>query len=348
MRLPCGFDTAKRFCGFSESPQMSGIAQRRKRGVFRVSGQSGLEISSLLIEFEVRRRGSVGFHCRKHFRQSRKAALGELQFLEELSDAAIPRWYGRDPGCRCQVLEINSRNRAGVADDLNPAGIEVNLGGFRLIDIVTPMIHRVHERLAQRWQGIADPPLHLALVWLLLQMDSREVLQVVQTVSQLVCQSTAKDALFLHIPCSVRSEMHDFDVGTPEPAFRISREEEEADVSRHFVIVDRYCDAQPPVNLRRARLVQQSTSNVAQILAYLSLSKIADSCVLRPAIIPRHACRLFDKPSQQVSALFGIDGIGTEADPIPEPTTRTGRTVWPHFTSRHPHHQNTLARNRFR
>ena len=107
---------------------MGGVAQRRESGVFRVGRQRRPKIGPLLVELEAGRRGSVGFHRRKHFRQSGKTTLGEFQLLEELPDAAISRRYGRDPSCRCQVLEINSRNRTRIAHYLNPAGIQIDLG----------------------------------------------------------------------------------------------------------------------------------------------------------------------------------------------------------------------------
>ena len=178
-------------------------------------------------------------------------------------------------------------------------------------------------------------------------MERREVFQVVQAVAKLVRQPAAKSSLLLHVPCSICGEMHDFDVGTAEPALGVTGEEEKADVPGHVVIVDPYCDAQPPVDLRLALFVQKPASNIAQVLAHLRLSKIADPRVRRPAIVPRHARRLLEKTSQQVSALFGIDCLGAKTDPISGWTaTRSRGAVRPHLASGRPHYQDEAARNR--
>lgn len=123
----------------------------------------------------------------------------------------------RSSSVREQVPRFDARDWTRIADNLRPARIEIDLGGLGLIDVVTAVIQRVDQGLAQRGQWIADPAANLAAVPLLLQMKRRQILQIRQAVTQLVREGAAKGAFLLHVAGPVRSKLYDLDLGASKP-----------------------------------------------------------------------------------------------------------------------------------
>ena len=64
------------------------------------------------------------------------------ELLQELADPLVACWHWGDTGTRQQVLRIEAGHGAGIADDLHPVGIEVDLGRFRIVRLVAAMVDR--------------------------------------------------------------------------------------------------------------------------------------------------------------------------------------------------------------
>ena len=118
---------------------------------------------------------------------------------------------------------FDARDRSGITGHLDSAREQIDLGGLGLIDVVAAVIHRVDEGLAESPHRVADPASYLASILLLLEMERREILQVVEAIAKLIHQPAAERALFLHIPGPIRGELHDFDPGPTKPLRRIMR-----------------------------------------------------------------------------------------------------------------------------
>ena len=313
-----------------------------------MSRQRGAEVGPLLVEVETRGRRSVRLHRLKHFRQPGEPSFGELQLLQELADTAVAGGHRRHLRVRGQMPRLDARHRSRIADDLDPAGIEIDLRGLGLVDVVAAVIYGVDEGLAQRRQRVADPAADLASIVLLLEMVRREILEVVQAVPQLVHERAAEGALLLHVPRPIRGELDDVDPRAPEPLHGIVREKQQRRIAGRLVFIYAHGDPHAPVDLPFVRLVEQPTPHVAQILANLRLAQVFDAGLPGPAVVPRHAGSLLHQAPEQVAALLGIHGLGAETDPVSaRPAAGIRRAVWPRLAGRRPHHQEEAVSNRF-
>ena len=250
---------------------------------------------------------------------------------------------------RDQMPVLDAGNRPRIADDLDPARIEIDLGRLGLIDVVSTVIHRVDESLSQGRQGIADPAADLAPVRLFLQMRRGEILKVIQAAANLIHEGSAENALLLHVPGAVRGKLHDLDPGAPKPFHRLAGEEQETRVPGHLVIVDPRGDPHASVHVASVRFVEQPAVDVAQVLADLGLAKILDAGVRRPAIVPGNARRLPNEPAEHVAALLRVDGRGTDSDPVPAgPATVAGCAMRSHLAGGSPNDQKESVVHRLR
>ena len=82
---------------------------------------------------------------------------------------------------------------------------------------------RIHQRFAQRLHRIADPTAHLTPVRLLLQVERREVFQVIQTVADLIHESAAEGAFLLHVSGPIGGELNNLDLRSAKPLGRSPR-----------------------------------------------------------------------------------------------------------------------------
>ena len=141
----------------------------------------------------------------------------KTEFFQKLADTPIAGRSGAHCGIRDKVSRLNAGHRARVADYLNPTRIQIDLGRFGLIDIVSAVVHRIDESFPQCWQGIADPATDLAPASLLLKMRRRKALKVIQTAAGLIDKRPPEHALFLHISALIGVESYDFDSSALKP-----------------------------------------------------------------------------------------------------------------------------------